>query len=468
MQMTLRFLGAAQNVTGSRYLLETNGCKILVDCGLYQEREFQSRNWDPFVVPPAEIDAVFLTHAHLDHCGLLPKLVKEGYSGPIYCTEATADIAKIIILDAAKLQEEDAAYKQKRHKKEGRKGPFSPGALYTIEDALACFPLFSPLPYKKTVTIREGIDAKLYEAGHVLGSSLIKITVNHVAQARSVLFTGDMGRSNKPILRDPSVVHEADYVLVESTYGDRVHHSTEDVKQQLSEVINRTMNRGGTLIVPSFALERSQEVLYHVNELLVEGAIAPMKVFVDSPMATSITKVFAHHPELYDKAMKQHMNDRHSPFTFPGLQLVETKQQSQAITESRGPTMVIAGSGMCTGGRVKHHLVRHITCPEDTIMFVGYQAGGTLGRNIVDGQEEVRILGENYRVEAEIVQVHGFSAHADKTEILQWLRGLETSPKKVFVVHGEAQSAFHFQQYLQAETGWDVTVPAYQDAVALE
>lgn len=468
MEMILRFLGAAQNVTGSRYLLEANGGKILVDCGLYQEREFQSRNWDPFVVPPSEIDAVFLTHAHLDHCGLLPKLVKEGYSGPIYCTEATADIAKIIIMDAAKLQEEDAAYKQKRHKKEGREGPFPPAALYTIEDAFACFPLFHPLPYKKTVAIREGIEAKLYEAGHVLGSSLIKITVNHVADARSVLFTGDMGRSNKPILRDPSIVHETDYVLVESTYGDRVHHSAEDVKQQLADVINRTMNRGGTLIVPSFALERSQEVLYHVNELLVEGAIAPMKVFVDSPMATSITKVFAHHPELYDKAMKQHMNDRHSPFTFPGLQLVETKQQSQAITESRGPTMVIAGSGMCTGGRVKHHLVRHITCPEDTVMFVGYQAGGTLGRNIVDGQEEVRILGENYKVEAEIVQVRGFSAHADKTEILQWLRGLEASPKKVFVVHGEAQSALHFQQYLQAETGWDITVPAYQDAVTLE
>jgi metallo-beta-lactamase family protein len=327
--------------------------------------------------------------------------------------------------------------------------------------------LFSPLPYKKTVTIQKGIEAKLYEAGHVLGSSLIKITVNHMSEARSVLFTGDMGRSNKPILRDPSIVHEADYVLVESTYGDRVHHGTEDVKRQLAEVINRTMKRGGTIIVPSFALERSQEVLYHVNELLVEGAIAPMKVFVDSPMATSITKVFAHHPELYDKAMKQHMNDRHSPFTFPGLQLVETKQQSQAISESRGPTMVIAGSGMCTGGRVKHHLVRHITRPEDTIMFVGYQAAGTLGRTIVEGQKEVRILGEDYPVAAEVVQVRGFSAHADKTEILQWLRGLQTSPKKVFVVHGERQSAFHFQQYLQTETGWDVMVPAYQDTVIL-
>ncbi len=467
MEMMLRFLGAAQNVTGSRYLLEANGCKILVDCGLYQEREFQSRNWDPFMVPPAEIDAVFLTHAHLDHCGLLPKLVKDGYSGRIYCTEATADIAKIIMLDAAKLQEEDAAYKQKRHKKEGREGPFSPCALYAIEDAVACFPLFSPLPYNKTVTIREGIVAKLYEAGHVLGSSLIKITANHASEARSVLFTGDMGRPNKPILRDPSIVHETDYVLVESTYGDRVHHGTENVKQQLADVINRTTNRGGTIIVPSFALERSQEVLYHVNELLVEGAIAPMKVFVDSPMATSITKVFAHHPELYDKAMKQHMNDRHSPFMFPGLQLVETKQQSQAINESRGPTMVIAGSGMCTGGRVKHHLVRHITRPEDTIMFVGYQATGTLGRAIVSGHKEVRILGEDYPVVAEIVQVRGFSAHADKTEILQWLRGLETSPTKVFVVHGEAQSAAHFQAYLQAETGWDVAVPAYQDAVIL-
>lgn len=468
MQMTLRFLGATQNVTGSRYLLEANGCKVLVDCGLYQEREFQSRNWEPFVVPPSDINAVFLTHAHLDHCGLLPKLVKEGYSGRIYCTEATADIAKIVLLDAAKLQEEDAAYKQKRHKREGRNDRFAPGALYTIEDALACLPLFSPLPYNKTVTIQEGIDAKLYEAGHVMGSSLIKVTANHVSPARSVLFTGDMGRPNKPILRDPSIVHETDYVLVESTYGDRVHHGTEDVKQQMAEVINRTMSRGGILIVPSFALERSQEVLYYVNELLVEGAIAPMKVFLDSPMATSITKVFTKHPELYDKDMIQYVKDRHSPFMFPGLNLVETKQQSQAIKDSRGPTMIIAGSGMCTGGRVKHHLAAHITRPENTVMFVGYQAFGTLGRTIVEREKEVRILGEWYRVAAEIVQVHGFSAHADKTEILRWLRGLETRPRRVFVVHGESESAFHFQRYLQAETGWDVVVPAYQDAVTLE
>lgn len=468
MQMTLRFLGAAQNVTGSRYLLEANGCKILVDCGLYQERDFLERNWEPFVVSPSKIDAVFLTHAHLDHCGLLPKLVKEGYSGPIYCTQATAELAKIVLMDAAKLQEEDAAYKQKRHKKEGREGPFPSDALYTIEDALACFPLFSPLPYKKTVTIREGIDAKLYEAGHVMGSSLIKITVNHEQPPRSVLFTGDMGRPNKPILRDPSIVHETDYVLVESTYGDRIHHGTEDVKQHMADVINRTMNRGGTLIVPSFALERSQEVLYYVNELLIEGAIAPMKVFLDSPMATSITKVFAQHPELFDKDMIQHVKDRHSPFMFPGLQLVETKQQSQAINESRGPTMIIAGSGMCTGGRVKHHLVKHIENPDNTIMFVGYQAAGTLGRHIVQGDKEVRILGENYKVQAEVVQVHGFSAHADKTEILNWLRGFETAPKKVFVVHGEVQSATHFREYLESETGWDVMMPAYQDAVVLD
>ena len=468
MHMQLRFLGAVQNVTGSRHLLEANDHKILVDCGLYQERDYRQRNWAPFVVSPGSIDAVFLTHAHLDHCGLLPKLVREGFSGPIYCTPATAEIAKIILLDAAKIQQEDAEYKRKRHKREKRKSPFPVVPLYTIEDAEACIPLFAPARYGDMVTIAPGIRAQLCDAGHVLGSAMIKITVENQQEVKSVLFSGDIGRPDRPIVRDPATVRDADYVLVESTYGDRIHGDQSNIKALVADVINATVSRGGSILVPSFALERSQEILYYINELLVEGAIPNLRVFLDSPMATSITKVFQQHPDLFDQEMTEHLRNHQSPFRFKGLELVESRKQSKAINDFRGSAIIIAGSGMCTGGRIKHHLAKRIMRPQDTVMFVGYQAVGTLGRHLIEGQEEVRILGKAYPVEAKIVQIHGFSAHADKTELLAWLQGLERPPSRVFVVHGETDSAQAFGQYLREETGWDVHVPAYQDTVVLD
>ncbi len=468
MQMKLRFLGAAQNVTGSRHLLEANGSRILVDCGLYQERDLRGRNWAPFTVHPTDIDAIFLTHAHLDHCGLLPKLVREGYSGRIYCTTATAEIAKIILLDAAKLQEEDAAYKRKRHKREKRKSPFAVAPLYSIEDAQACFPLFAPLRYGQGISNGAGIQARLYDAGHVLGSAVVKISADDGHQVRSVLFSGDIGRPDRPIVHDPDIVHDADYVLVESTYGDRVHQDQNNIKELIADAVNSTAKQGGTVLVPSFALERSQEVLYYINELLVEGAIPNIRVFLDSPMATRITKVFQRHPELFDQEMMQYLRNHESPFRFKGLELVEGRQQSKAINDFRGPAIIIAGSGMCTGGRIKHHLAKRIGRSEDTVMFVGYQAVGTLGRRLVEGQREVRILGKEYPVRAKVVQIHGFSAHADKTELLAWLQGLEKPPSKVFVIHGETESAQYFGQYLEEQTGWDVHVPTYQETVVLE
>lgn len=467
MQIKLRFLGAAQNVTGSRHLLEANGNRILIDCGLYQERDLKARNWEPFSIPPESIDAVLLTHAHLDHCGLLPKLVRDGFKGKIYCTAATSEIARIILLDAAKLQEEDAEYKRKRHEREGRKGPYPDVPLYSTADAEACFPLFSPVTYKKPVAIGNGLEAIFCDAGHVLGSSIIKVKVNQNGQERSVLFSGDVGRPHKPIVRDPTLVDEADYMLVESTYGDRVHQGPEDTKNEIAEVVNSTKQAGGNVIVPSFALERSQEVLFYVNDLLLEDKIPHIMVFLDSPMATSITKVFQHHPELFDKEMTKHLRRHESPFNFPGLKMLETTKESKAINLIKGTIMVIAGSGMCTGGRVKHHLVNNITRPESTIMFVGYQAFGTLGRRIVDGEKQVRILGQEYPVNARIAKVNGFSSHADKDELIKWLSGLKQPPKKLFVVHGEAESSLHFADYVRQKLGWEVTVPSYQDEVTL-
>jgi metallo-beta-lactamase family protein len=468
MQARLRFLGAARNVTGSRHLLEVDGTQILVDCGLYQERQFASRNWDPFDVPPAKIHAVLLTHAHLDHCGLLPKLAKEGFQGRIYCTAATAEIARIILLDAAKIQEEDAAYKRKRHKKEGRTGPYNDVPLYTTAAAEACSPLFAPVSYGQEVQVAPGVRATFSEAGHVLGSSFINVSVQQNGEMRDVLFSGDVGRTNRPIIRDPDSVKDGDYVLVESTYGDRLHEDRTDIKTAIAKVINTAKEAGGNIIVPSFALERSQELLYFISELLREGTIPRLQVFLDSPMASAITKVFKRHPELYDPEMRRTLQNHESPFDFPGVKYTETTKESKAINAIKGTIIVIAGSGMCTAGRIKHHLANNITRPQSTIMFVGYQAVGTLGRRIVDGDPEVRILGENYPVKARIVQIQGFSAHADRDELLHWLSTLPKPPRKLFVIHGEAESARSFGRYVHEKTGWDVAVPDYREEVILD
>jgi metallo-beta-lactamase family protein len=468
MQIKLMFLGAAQNVTGSRFLLQVNGTRLLVDCGLYQERHFKARNWEPFQIEPRSIDAVLLTHAHLDHCGLLPKLVKEGFKGKIYCTAATSEIAQIILLDSAKLQEEDAEFKRKRHEREGRKGPFPEVPLYTISDAETSFPHFSPIDYEQTIKLGEGIEATFYDAGHVLGSSIIKVNINQNGEQRSILFSGDMGRPDRPIVRDPTSCEEADYILIESTYGDRIHQGKDDTKKSIAEVINSTKKAGGNIIVPSFALERSQEVLYYINELLLKDVIPHIMVFLDSPMASKITKVFKQHSELFDKKTAELIRKHESPFEFPGLKMTETTRESKAINHIKGTIIVIAGSGMCTGGRIKHHLVQNISRPESSIMFVGYQANGTLGRQIVSGQEKVRILGQEYQVKARIAQVNGFSAHADKEELLRWLSGFKKPPRRLFVVHGEPESAQHFAALVNQKTGWNTFVPAFQDEIKLD
>jgi metallo-beta-lactamase family protein len=467
MRFKLSFLGAAGSVSGSRFLLEANKVKVLVDCGLCQERESKHRDWQPFPVSPDTIDAVLLTHAHIDHCGLLPKLVREGFRKDIYCTGATADIAEIMLVDSAKIQQEDAEFKSRRHGREGRKGPYPEIPLYTVEDAQACFPHFSPVEYGKTVQIGDGVAATFYNAGHVFGSSMIMVSISQGGVNRTVLFSGDVGRRNEPIQRDPTVFQQADYVLVESTYGDRVHEDSGSVAAQLAGVVNSAVETGGNIVVPSFALERTQDVLYHVNKLLIEDRIPPLMVFVDSPMAVSITEVFERHPEMFDSEMKTLVRRGNSPFDFPGLTMVREVEESKAINRIRGTAMIIAGSGMCTGGRVKHHLVSNISRPESTILFVGYQAQGTLGRQIVDGATEVRILGERYPVRAKVAQIQAFSAHADRDELLRWLFHLDAPPRQVFVVHGEPEVSSRFAESIRERAGWKTTVPAYRQDFVL-
>ncbi len=469
MEIKLSFLGAAQNVTGSRHLMQANGTNVLVDCGLYQERHFAKRNWDPFPFPPAKINAVILTHAHLDHCGLLPKLVREGFRGPIYCTEATAEIAKIILLDAAKLQEEDAEHKRKRHERQGRKGPYPEVPLYTVEDAEAVFGHFEPIPYRESFALSKNntVEATLYDAGHVLGSSVIRVKAGLNGDERIILFSGDIGRPDRPIVSDPEVFDKADFVLIESTYGDRIHHNNESIKSEFAEIINSTRAAGGNIVIPSFALERSQEVLYYINELLIAKQIQPIQIYLDSPMASRITEVFEKHADLFDTQMTNLVNNHASPFDMPTLHLAGSANESKAINRIKVPIIIIAGSGMCTGGRIKYHLVENITRPESTITFVGYQATGTLGRRIVDGEKEVRILGQKYPVKARIERIHGFSAHADKNELLDWLKSMQQPPKQIFVVHGEEKSSKEFGNFISEKTGWKVTVPEYQQQIIL-
>jgi metallo-beta-lactamase family protein len=468
MQIRLSFLGAAQNVTGSQYLVETDNIRLLVDCGLYQERELKGRNWSPFFMPPQSLGAVLLTHAHLDHCGLLPRLVQKEFDQAIYCTAATAEITRIMLLDAGKLQEEDAEFKKRRHQKEKRKGKYPEIPLYTQADAEAVFPLFSPVKYGAPVRVSEGIEASFHDAGHVLGSSMIKLKIRQNGEQRTVIFSGDIGRWKKPMLEDPTLFDEADYVIIESTYGDRLLEPVGETAQEFAEIISDTANKGGNIIIPSFALERSQEIMYYLNKFRLEGRTPSLPTFVDSPMAISITEVFNDYPHLFDGEMKKLLSQERSPFDFPELKLTRTTEESKELNRLTGSNIIIAGSGMCTGGRIKHHLVNNITREESTILFVGYQASGTLGRHIVDGAKSVRILGQYHPVRARIAQVQGFSAHADRDELIKWLSSLTKPPRRVFITHGELDASQSLEGLIRETKGWETLVPRYRQQVILD
>lgn len=466
MDARIGFFGAARNVTGSSYLVECGGHRVLVDCGLYQERSLQSRNWDPFRVPAASIDAVLLTHGHLDHCGLLPKLVREGFTGPVHATPATADIARVVILDSARIQEEDAEHKRRRHAQQGRTPPHPVVPLYTVAEAEAALPRLREAAYGKRFTAAPGIDAVYQDAGHILGSGSIRLHLAAGGEERSLVFSGDLGRWNAPILRDPEPAPASDYIVVESTYGDQVHEGMNTIPGELAKVINDTCAAGGNLIIPSFAVERTQELLYHMSLLLRQNKIPHVAVFLDSPMAVKVTEIFRKHPQLFDDETRARLARGDHPCDFPQLHLSRTVDQSKAINHIRGSVIVIAGSGMCTGGRIKHHLAANLERPESTILFVGYQANGTLGRLILDRVPEVRILGVTHPVRAQVRRIHGFSAHAGRDELQRWLAQAGT-PRKVFVTHGEPDSAESFAALLRQTHGWHTVVPAYGDVVEL-
>ncbi len=468
MGFDLDFCGAAKNVTGSCYLLSVNGQQLLVDCGFYQERELKNRNWEPFPFAPDKIDAVLLTHGHLDHCGLLPKLVKQGFSGPIYATPATADIAGVVMLDSAKIQTEDVKHKQKRHDREGRKGPYPLAPLYTTEDAEAAFNSFDRRPYDTPFECGEGITAQFYDAGHILGSASIKVSIKDASGTRSILFSGDLGRYDTPIIRDPAELDTVDYVVMESTYGNRTHKPNDGIPDALADVINKTREAGGNVVIPSFAVERTQELLYHLHNLQHDKRIPRLMAFVDSPMAVRVTEIFKKHDNLFDAETVEMLRRGEHPCDFSGLHMSRTRDQSKAINLIRGTSLIIAGSGMCTGGRIKHHLKANISREESTILFIGYQANGTLGRIILEGANSVRIHGEQYHVKANIQKINGFSAHGDRNELLRWVSTLKAPPKKLFVTHGEPEAASAFADLIREKNGWETYVPDYRQPVPLD
>lgn len=461
--MEIHFLGAAQQVTGSCYFIKVAGLRLLVDCGLYQERAFLERNWAPFPIPPESIDFVLLTHTHLDHSGLLPKLAREGYRNPILMTPATGDLLPIVLIDAAELQEEDAAYKKKRHKNEGRRSRYPEVPLYRVKDAEKVTRLIKPIPYEKSTVLGPDVSVRFHEAGHILGSAAIEVIAHPGKDPFRMVFSGDLGQWDKALIRDPALLERAQAVVMESTYGDRDHEDPADIETRLSRIITETVRGGGNILIPVFAVERAQELMFHLSRLVRKNLIPSMPIFLDSPMATDVTDVFLRHPECLDRETLDLFRSGQSPFQFPGLKYVRSREDSKEINGLRTPHIVMAGSGMCTGGRIKHHLVNNIGRAESTILFVGYQAEGTLGRQIIERPPQVRIFGQQRLLRARVEQMQSFSGHADRRALLRWLDHFQPPPSTLFLTHGEKKVIHRLAESLGLERDLDVVVPGYRD-----
>lgn len=466
--LNLTFLGANRNVTGSRYCLEAGNTKLMIDCGMVQEREFLARNWKPCPIPAQDMDAIALTHAHVDHVGLIPKFVKDGFRGPIYATEPTVDLAELMLRDAARIQEEDAKYKKRRHRKEGRKGPRPEVPLFTDHDVDDALRLFSGIRYDAPTTVGDGITVTWRDAGHILGSASLEVAAAERRLERTFIFSGDLGQPGKPLIGDPTYFERADYVVMESTYGDRDHPPHQGMEEQLERIVNQTLSRGGNLVIPVFAVERAQEMTYFLSRLSHGGRIPDVPIFLDSPMAYDATEIFRKYESWLDDETRALIKADEPPLRFPGFKLVRTTEQSKAINRLDTPCIIMAPAGMCQAGRIKHHLRANLGRADSTILFVGFQARGTLGRRLLSGEEEVRIHGRQFRVAAQIEQMFGLSGHADRTGLLTWLEHFRQPPRKVFLTHGEEDAALSMQKAVQEKLGFDVSVPDYGDMFEVE
>src|SRR5438477_6010562 len=465
--MKLHFLGANRQVTGSRYCLEVAGKRVMIDCGMFQERSFQPRNWDPLPLPPASMQAMLLTHVHVDHCGLIPRLVRQGLQAPIYATEPSVALVDLMMRDAAEIQEEDIAYKLKRHQQEGRKSPFPYEPLFTVGDVAQATPMFQPVKYGQEIQVTPEITARFFDAGHILGSAMIQVDATENGRQTRIVFSGDIGQQDKPIVNDPSLLSEADFIIMESTYGDRNHPHPGDTETQLADVVNDAVSRHGNIVIPTFAVERAQELVYHFGRLVRAGRIPQIPIFLDSPMAVDVTAIYLKFPQYCDEALLKMVHDQQAPFLYPTLTMVRTVDESKKINHAPPPNVIMASSGMCNAGRIKHHLKHNIERPEATILFVGHQGEGTLGRQIVDGAKRVRIYGRDYDVRAKISQIYGFSGHADHDGLMRWISHFQQPPKRVFLTHGEEPVALKLADEITRTLGYATDVPHYQEMIDL-
>ncbi|MCD1656167.1 MBL fold metallo-hydrolase [Treponema zuelzerae] len=456
-------LGAAEEVTGSKHIIEVDGRMILVDCGAFQGRraEADEKNRN-FEVPADKMDAVVLTHAHYDHCGLLPLLGLKGFNGNIYATPATRDLANIIMMDSARIQARDAEYLQKQARKHGQEFSWRP--LYNEQDAINTTNQIITISYRRPTWITPNILLEFFDAGHILGSAMALITVTDgEGNTKKIACTGDLGRKGKAIIRDPEILPPADYIVLESTYGDRLHETTEDALAKLADVATKAIKMNGKIVIPAFAIERTQELVYYFHVLVDRKIIPEIPIFVDSPMAVNATSIFQVHPECYDEATHEAFIKHHkNPFGFNSLRFVTSVEESKSLNEMEGPMIIISADGMCEAGRITHHLANTIGDPCNQILIVGYMAEHTLGRRILNREMEVRIFNQWYNVRAEITQINAFSAHADYQEATDWLQSMDTSGlKRIFMVHGEPEVQVVFKDHLEENGFKSVQIVKY-------
>lgn len=468
--MNITFYGAARGVTGSCHMVEAGDKKFLIDCGMFQGKlTDQMLNYEEFPFNINEIDFVILTHAHIDHSGRIPKLYKEGFTGVIYTTTATMDLCGIMLADSGHIQEKEIEWVNKKRRRAG-KAENEP--MYTAQDGIDSLRLFKGIEYNDLVVIDENISFKLVDAGHMLGSSIVELYIKEEDKTKKVVFSGDLGNLNMPIINDPTYVEGADYLVMESTYGDRLHGKIEDQSGKLIQIMLDTYEKGGNLIIPSFAVGRTQEILYEINKYAeakgIGEKITKIPVYVDSPLAVNATKVFEQNPEYYDEDALRYLLKGDNPLDFPNLHFVTSSEESKALNEDLTSKVIISASGMCEVGRIKHHLKHNLYRPESTILFVGFQAEGTLGKKILSGEKIVKIFGEEIAVNAEVKYLDAFSGHADKNGLLTWLKNMKEKPKNIFLVHGEYTGQQALKNSIKEELKVNVVIPNYQETYTVE
>ena len=468
--MNITFLGAAKTVTGSNFLVEAAGKKFLVDCGMYQGKASQEmENAEAFLYNPDEIDFMLLTHAHIDHSGRIPKLYNEGFRGPIYAHRATVDLCSIMLPDSGHIQETEIEWKNRKRIRAGLE-PLPP--LYTAEDAARCMEIFNGIEYDKIIEVAENIQVRFNDAGHMLGSAIIEIWVTENGKTEKIVFSGDIGNNDIPLLDSPTMIDSADYLIMESTYGSRLHIRNDDKAKLFLDIVSETLDKGGRVIIPSFAVGRTQEILYEIDKIKETHMddedfqrkyeqLMQTPVFVDSPLAISATEIFKKNTDLFEEEIQEKLKIGDHPLEFPGLRFTRTADESKTLNDAYYPSIIISASGMCDIGRIKHHLKHNLWNPSSTILFVGYQAPGTLGRTIVDGADKVRIFGEEITVNARIEYIEGYSGHADQEWLMNFVYSFLKKPKHIFLVHGEEDSQEVLKNLIVENAKIPVTIPSF-------